>query len=106
MARDGAIYVCQSCGAVHGKWSGQCSACGQWNSIVEESRSADGIACDAAGVTAVGESAGGDGYAQRFSLEGVAAWTRPVGGPAAAIAGDGAAPLVGGGDAVTRLRGR
>ena len=40
MARDGAIYVCQSCGAVHGKWSGQCSACGQWNSIVEESRSA------------------------------------------------------------------
>jgi DNA repair protein RadA/Sms len=40
MARDGAIYVCQSCGAVHGKWAGQCSACGQWNSIVEESRSA------------------------------------------------------------------
>ncbi|HEY1225588.1 MAG TPA: DNA repair protein RadA [Brevundimonas sp.] len=40
MAKDGAIYVCQSCGAVHGKWAGQCSACGQWNSIVEESRSA------------------------------------------------------------------
>jgi DNA repair protein RadA/Sms len=40
MARDGAIYVCQSCGAVHGKWSGQCSACGQWNVIVEEGRSA------------------------------------------------------------------
>ena len=40
MARDGAIYVCQSCGAVHGKWAGQCGACGQWNSIVEESRSA------------------------------------------------------------------
>ncbi|MEY4242345.1 MAG: hypothetical protein RJA14_2041, partial [Pseudomonadota bacterium] len=40
MARDGAIYVCQACGAVHGKWSGQCGACNQWNSIVEESRSA------------------------------------------------------------------
>jgi DNA repair protein RadA/Sms len=40
MARDGAIYVCQSCGAVHGKWSGQCGACGQWNTIVEENRSA------------------------------------------------------------------
>jgi len=40
MARDGAIYVCQSCGAVHGKWAGHCGACGQWNSIVEESRSA------------------------------------------------------------------
>ncbi len=40
MAKDSAIYVCQSCGAVHGKWSGQCGACGQWNTIVEESRSA------------------------------------------------------------------
>lgn len=40
MARDGAIHVCQACGAVHGKWSGQCGACGQWNTIVEESRAA------------------------------------------------------------------
>ena len=40
MARDGAIYVCQSCGGVHGKWSGQCGSCGQWNTIVEEGRSA------------------------------------------------------------------
>src|SRR3989344_5327732 len=40
MAREGAIYVCQSCGAVHGKGAGQCGACGQWNCIVEESRSA------------------------------------------------------------------
>lgn len=40
MAKDGSIYVCQSCGAVHGKWSGQCGACGQWNSIVEEARAA------------------------------------------------------------------
>ena len=78
----------------------------RWARAVEESRSADGIACDAAGVTAVGESAGGDGYAQRFTLEGARAWTSAVKGPAAAIAGDGAAPLVGGGDAVTRLRGR
>lgn len=36
MARDGATYVCQSCGGVHGKWAGQCSACGQWNTLVEE----------------------------------------------------------------------
>lgn len=40
MAKDSAIYVCQSCGAVHGKWAGQCAACGQWNTIVEEARSA------------------------------------------------------------------
>ena len=40
MARESALYVCQSCGTVHGKWSGQCSACGQWNTLSEESRSA------------------------------------------------------------------
>jgi DNA repair protein RadA/Sms len=36
MARDGAAYVCQTCGAVHTKWAGQCTACGAWNSLVEE----------------------------------------------------------------------
>ena len=40
MARDSALYVCQSCGSVHGKWSGQCASCGQWNTLTEESRSA------------------------------------------------------------------
>ena len=40
MARDGAVYVCQSCGAAHAKWSGQCSACNAWNSLVEEVASA------------------------------------------------------------------
>ena len=29
-------YVCQSCGAVHGKWSGKCDDCGAWNTLVEE----------------------------------------------------------------------
>jgi len=36
MARDGAAYVCQACGSVHAKWSGQCAACGAWNTLVEE----------------------------------------------------------------------
>ena len=36
MARDGALYVCQSCGATHSKWAGQCGACGAWNTLVEE----------------------------------------------------------------------
>jgi DNA repair protein RadA/Sms len=40
MARDGAAYICQSCGAVQTKWAGQCSACGAWNSLVEERTSA------------------------------------------------------------------
>lgn len=40
MARDTLLYVCQSCGAVHSKWAGQCSACGEWNCLSEESKSA------------------------------------------------------------------
>ncbi len=39
MARDGAVYVCQSCGAVQSKWAGQCPACNAWNSLVEETQS-------------------------------------------------------------------
>lgn len=30
------IFVCQSCGSVHGKWAGRCDACGEWNTLVEE----------------------------------------------------------------------
>jgi DNA repair protein RadA/Sms len=29
-------FVCQSCGAAHAKWAGQCPACGEWNTLVEE----------------------------------------------------------------------
>ncbi|MBA4011585.1 MAG: DNA repair protein RadA [Phenylobacterium sp.] len=39
MARDGAVYVCQSCGAVQNKWAGQCPACSAWNTLVEEVQS-------------------------------------------------------------------
>ena len=38
--RSSSIYVCQQCGAIHPKWSGQCSACMAWNSLVEEAGSA------------------------------------------------------------------
>src|SRR4051812_41695850 len=36
MARGGASFVCQACGAVHPKWAGQCGDCGAWNTLVEE----------------------------------------------------------------------
>ncbi|MFC3078328.1 DNA repair protein RadA [Phenylobacterium terrae] len=39
MARDGAVYACQSCGSVQTKWAGQCAGCGAWNSLVEEIQS-------------------------------------------------------------------
>jgi len=30
------LFVCQSCGAEHRKWMGQCPDCGDWNSISEQ----------------------------------------------------------------------
>ena len=33
------VFVCQSCGAVHKKWSGRCDACGEWNTLTEEAAS-------------------------------------------------------------------
>ena len=30
-----AAYQCQSCGAVAGKWAGQCADCGAWNTLLE-----------------------------------------------------------------------
>jgi len=36
MAKSKTIYSCQSCGAQHPKWTGQCTGCGAWNTLVEE----------------------------------------------------------------------
>ncbi len=36
MPKDSSQYVCQSCGAVARKWTGRCEACGEWNTLVEE----------------------------------------------------------------------
>jgi DNA repair protein RadA/Sms len=36
MVRPDSRYVCGGCGAWHAKWSGRCDACGEWNSLAEE----------------------------------------------------------------------
>ena len=36
MAKSRLQYVCQECGGVQPKWSGQCHACLAWNTLVEE----------------------------------------------------------------------
>jgi DNA repair protein RadA/Sms len=36
MAKTKIQHVCTDCGAPHPKWAGQCSLCGQWNTLVEE----------------------------------------------------------------------
>ena len=36
MAKTKTAYYCQNCGTQYAKWQGQCHACKQWNTIVEE----------------------------------------------------------------------
>ncbi|MGI9363899.1 MAG: DNA repair protein RadA [Rhizobiaceae bacterium] len=37
MASPKIQFVCQNCGGTHPRWSGRCDACGEWNTLVEES---------------------------------------------------------------------
>jgi DNA repair protein RadA/Sms len=36
MAKHKLPFCCQTCGTLYPKWTGQCTGCGAWNSIVEE----------------------------------------------------------------------
>ena len=36
MAKVKTAYYCQNCGTQHSKWVGQCTACKEWNTVVEE----------------------------------------------------------------------
>ena len=36
MAKTKTAFVCQSCGSQFPKWMGKCSACNEWNSLIEE----------------------------------------------------------------------
>ena len=40
MARPATSFVCQNCGGTYGRWQGKCDACGEWNTIAEESSAA------------------------------------------------------------------
>ena len=40
------IHVCSECGTSHPKWTGQCSGCGDWNTLVEEVEGAGAFAVD------------------------------------------------------------
>src|SRR5829696_3330908 len=40
MGRPTTVHVCSSCGAEAPRWLGQCPGCGEWNTLVEEQRSA------------------------------------------------------------------
>jgi len=34
--KDKTVFICQNCGFQSPKWLGRCSACGQWNTMIEE----------------------------------------------------------------------
>ncbi len=35
MGKVKTVYRCEQCGTDHPKWAGQCSDCGEWNSLTE-----------------------------------------------------------------------
>ena len=67
MAKVSKAFVCQACGAVTARWSGKCAACGEWNSIIEETAAP-------AGPPALVAIRGGKGRAASF--EGLGTETR------------------------------
>jgi DNA repair protein RadA/Sms len=69
MAKRQPNFICQSCGAVYNRWKGKCEACGGWNSIVEETGSANPMAGPVA--TRPARAKG-----RVFPLEGLAGETR------------------------------
>jgi DNA repair protein RadA/Sms len=43
MAKAKTQYTCSDCGGISGKWTGQCAACQQWNTMVETAIETPGV---------------------------------------------------------------
>ena len=73
--------MCSDCGSAHPKWAGQCSACGAWNTLVEEARSSVGrsriAAPTAASPALIGDV---DALAGRPQASGIGELDRVLGG--------------------------
>lgn len=82
MARRASRYVCQECGAVTAKWSGQCDSCEAWNSIVEETTSASppGSIEPGKGRAFTFEALDGEATAAERSVVGISEFDRVCGG--------------------------
>lgn len=85
MAKTRTIHRCQACAAAHPKWSGQCSACGGWNTLVEEvERPKTGASAGAGGYTGPAARAvplnSIDGNAARARTTGISELDRVLGG--------------------------
>ena len=87
MARQQSRYVCQTCGAAHLRWEGQCRTCGAWNTLVEtvvretESRRRSGPGSGAAGRTGAPQTLSGLREAEPVRVPtGVSEMDRVLGG--------------------------
>ena len=82
MAKSRTVFFCQSCGNEFTKWTGQCPACKEWNTLVEEEkrvttgkvRSADSVRREPVKISEVVSSEG-----ERF-LTGIPELDRVLGG--------------------------
>lgn len=79
-----ALYVCQACGATAPRWAGKCGACGEWNTLAEETDAGpppgSGITRASRGkAVKLGSLAGGAEEAPRFTT-GIAELDRVTGG--------------------------
>jgi DNA repair protein RadA/Sms len=85
MAKPGkSLYVCQACGATAPRWSGKCAACGEWNTLAEETDAGpppgSGLTRQNKGkAVKLGTLAGGAEEAPRFTT-GLAELDRVTGG--------------------------
>src|SRR5277367_2130214 len=41
MLKSKEVFICQNCGASSPKWQGQCAGCGEWNTLLAETISAN-----------------------------------------------------------------
>ncbi len=69
MARSKTVYRCTSCDHQEPKWLGRCPQCGEWNTLVEESRAPGGRGSQG---SAGGGAAGGRDRDRRARVESVA----------------------------------
>lgn len=95
MARTKTRYVCSACGAVSGKWSGQCDDCNAWNTLQEETAAAPPTGRGAAtqsGQPIALASLAGEGATHARHITGIGELDRVLGGGLVA----GSATLIGG----------
>ncbi|WP_118857607.1 DNA repair protein RadA [Sphingomonas mesophila] len=97
MARAKARFVCQACGSATSRWQGQCTECGDWNSLVQESASVSSIFAARHDLSAGGRAVSlgtldHDGPLPERLATGIAEFDRAVGGGLVA----GSAVLIGG----------